>query len=313
MNKIYRSIWNDALGVWVAASELTNARGKASKSIFEHGSMNSSGQSVFGVPTTRLRQGVLEFLAVAGILTTGVLHNVAWASDIGLCNGNSAITYGINGSQSVWTSANWTGSEGNCGTGIGVIIAEAPSANGGVTGNSAYMWVGGTGNNPAGAITLYGPSGITLNAGSSGTINLKNTTSLNNNKITNLAPGTNPTDAVNFSQLTSLSTSTSTGLSSANSSIGSLSTSTSTGLSSANSSITSLSTSTSTGLSSANSSISSLSTSTSTGISSLSTGLSSTNSSVSSLSTSTSTGLSSANSSISSLSTSTSTGLSSAN
>ncbi|QFZ83828.1 hypothetical protein GFK26_14230 [Variovorax paradoxus] len=32
MNKSYRSIWNEALGAWVAASELTSARGKKSKS-----------------------------------------------------------------------------------------------------------------------------------------------------------------------------------------------------------------------------------------------------------------------------------------
>jgi hypothetical protein len=32
MNKSYRSIWNEALGAWVAASEITSARGKRSKS-----------------------------------------------------------------------------------------------------------------------------------------------------------------------------------------------------------------------------------------------------------------------------------------
>ncbi|WP_414629841.1 ESPR domain-containing protein, partial [Burkholderia cepacia] len=242
MNKIYRSIWNEALGVWVAASELTNARGKASKSIFEQGRMNSSGQSVCRVPTMRLAHGVLGFLAVAGILTVGMLPNEAWAGAIENCNGTPSSTASISGSNISVTSVNAVNGEGACASGTsGVVISENPSANGGVTGTNAYMLVGGTANNPTGAITLYGPSGITLNAGTSGTINLKNTTSLNNNKITNLAPGTNPTDAVNFSQLTSLSTSTSTGLSSASSSIGSLSTSTSTGLSSANSSISSLS------------------------------------------------------------------------
>src|SRR5690554_3383185 len=30
MNKVYRSIWNESLGAWVAASELTSARGKRS-------------------------------------------------------------------------------------------------------------------------------------------------------------------------------------------------------------------------------------------------------------------------------------------
>ena len=32
MNKTYRSIWNEALGAWVAASEAVSSRGKASGS-----------------------------------------------------------------------------------------------------------------------------------------------------------------------------------------------------------------------------------------------------------------------------------------
>jgi hypothetical protein len=32
MNKSYRSIWNESLGAWVAASEVANARGKRSGS-----------------------------------------------------------------------------------------------------------------------------------------------------------------------------------------------------------------------------------------------------------------------------------------
>ncbi|MBR7901672.1 ESPR domain-containing protein [Burkholderia multivorans] len=32
MNRTYRSIWNEALGAWVAASELDSARGKPNKS-----------------------------------------------------------------------------------------------------------------------------------------------------------------------------------------------------------------------------------------------------------------------------------------
>ncbi|HSW20371.1 MAG TPA: ESPR domain-containing protein [Ramlibacter sp.] len=31
MNRSYRSIWNEALGAWVAASEITSANGKRSK------------------------------------------------------------------------------------------------------------------------------------------------------------------------------------------------------------------------------------------------------------------------------------------
>lgn len=42
MNKSYRSIWNESLGAWVAASEITSARGKRSKGVQNAGSSRGS-------------------------------------------------------------------------------------------------------------------------------------------------------------------------------------------------------------------------------------------------------------------------------
>ncbi|WP_419763475.1 ESPR domain-containing protein, partial [Burkholderia contaminans] len=33
MNRTYRNIWNETLGTWVAASEITSARGKGSSAV----------------------------------------------------------------------------------------------------------------------------------------------------------------------------------------------------------------------------------------------------------------------------------------
>ena len=247
MNKTYKSIWSEALGTWVAVSELANARGKASKGC------------CLGVRAAQ-QPGKVKLVAIGVALTfaMGLQGNAAWAGALVNCNGtlntgsgSSSNNNGASGSSTSaqfgwWQATNWSANEGNCGTGTGIILSENGSGNGGLAGTSAYMLVGGTGANAAGVITLYGPSGISL----------KDVTSLNNNKITNLAAGTvsaASTDAVNGSQLSSLSTSASTGISTAQSGVTSLST----GLSTTNSSVTSLST----GLSATNSNVVSLSTS----------------------------------------------------
>ncbi|WP_196488363.1 ESPR domain-containing protein, partial [Burkholderia cepacia] len=288
MNKIYKNVWCEKTGTYVAASETAKGRraGGTSAVVGALTAVVLLGGGSFASPDVYAAAFVVcGNASTAALIPTGptTSYNMGCTtgSDVLFMGGYSGGP-GINSGAS--TSTTW----------ITVNNATTPSSS--VTGSI-----------PGQSIELYAPGSIILNGSN---------VNVSSNKIINLANGTvaaGSGDAVNGGQLFTLSTSTSTGLSSATSSISSLSTSTSTGLSSANSSITSLSTSASTGLSSATSSISSLSTSTSTGISSLSTGLSSANSTVSSLSTSTSTGLSSATSSISSLSTSTSTGLSSAN
>ncbi|WP_196489729.1 ESPR domain-containing protein, partial [Burkholderia cepacia] len=322
MNKIYKNVWCEKTGTYVAASEVATGRRK------------SGGASA----TVRVLTAV--------VLGGGIFApTVAFASGVAVCSGSSYPGYSLNGAGTVNTNMGCTATTdaiymGGVASGLGSGTGAGPTVSYITINNATSATPSLFGSVPAQSIQLNAPgsiilSGSNVNVSNNKIINLANGTvaagsgdavnggqlfslstststglSSANSSITSLSTSTSTGLSSATSSISSLSTSTSTGLSSANSSITSLSTSTSTGLSSANSSISSLSTSTSTGLSSANSSISSLSTSTSTGINSLSTGLSSANSSVSSLSTSTSTGLSSANSSISSLSTSTSTGIS---
>ncbi|WP_322080703.1 ESPR domain-containing protein, partial [Burkholderia cepacia] len=261
MNKIYKNVWCEKTGTYVAASETAKGRraGGTSAVVGALTAVVLLGGGSFASPDVYAAAFVVcGNASTAALIPTGptTSYNMGCTtgSDVLFMGGYSGGP-GINSGAS--TSTTW----------ITVNNATTPSSS--VTGSI-----------PGQSIELYAPGSIILNGSN---------VNVSSNKIINLANGTvaaGSGDAVNGGQLFTLSTSTSTGLSSATSSISSLSTSTSTGLSSANSSITSLSTSASTGLSSATSSISSLSTSTSTGISSLSTGLSSANSTVSSLSTS---------------------------
>ncbi|WP_414143923.1 ESPR-type extended signal peptide-containing protein, partial [Burkholderia stagnalis] len=239
MNKCYKTIWNEALGAWVAASENDAARGKPSKSkvaaAVALGALAFSGGGAFlseaqaytfpGVCASAPNSVSAFFTASSSISSgTGNACNTD-APIVGTAGGSAGSNY------FVYMTANGTQVEVNGDTGL--IYFRA----GGTSGNVLTMTnVAGAG--PTGGVLLSGVAAGAISAAS--------------------------TQAVNGSQLYTLSTSASTGISTAQSGVTSLST----GLSTTNSSLASLSTSASTGLSSANSSISSLSTSASTGISS---------------------------------------------
>jgi hypothetical protein len=72
MNKSYISVWNEALGSWVAASENTVARGKRSKS-----------KVVAGAAAT--------FVGLTGLMGSPAAE--AAGSGLQLCNGNATTGY----------------------------------------------------------------------------------------------------------------------------------------------------------------------------------------------------------------------------
>jgi hypothetical protein len=253
MNKAYRTVWNEAAGSWVVVSELARAKGRSVS--------GGQGVAIDVDLAPRLARLALNIALATGL---GVTGSAAWAGAIINCGGGlpaqGSFTEGNGGG--VWTTQAAPSGETACNGGTGVALSESNTGNGGLAGQMAYIQVGSVGGNAAGAVTLYGPTGITLNG----------TTSLAGNKITDLAPGVNATDAVNVSQLQSLSTSVVSGAD-----LSSLST----GLSTAQSGVGSLST----GLSTTNSSLASLSSSVGNGIGSLSTGLSTAQAGIGSLST----------------------------
>jgi hypothetical protein len=93
MNRLFRSIWNDALGAWVAVSELTGTRGKASKDRCSAGTEGARSHLV--KPIVR---------GVAAMFATGWMFNVVWAGVIGNCSGTAAAT---SASRSAVSSGGW--------------------------------------------------------------------------------------------------------------------------------------------------------------------------------------------------------------
>ncbi|WP_416346796.1 ESPR-type extended signal peptide-containing protein, partial [Burkholderia cenocepacia] len=257
MNKIYKSIWNFSLNAWVAVSEKDKAKNVVSSASGCFDRCITSPTVVAGAVRLAFGQGVTA--AVIALMASSSAY-----AQSALSNG-AMVVCGPSG-QGYSIGYLGSGPAANCSTSGSVAFGFVNGANS--TGGSSTTPTVGVIGFADGALSLFGQS-IQL----TGNISLAGTIDAKSNKITNLAAGTNLTDAVNFGQLTFLATQTAASLSSL-----------STGLSSTNSNVDSLSTSTassvgslSTGLSSTNSNVASLSTSTASSVGSLSTGLSSTN------------------------------------
>jgi uncharacterized low-complexity protein len=179
MNKVHKSVWNEATGTWVAVSELSAAKRKRSTK----------------------RGHVAAVVLGAGAAS---MAPSAFAGAMVNCAGN-----GMTAASSQWvtasTGAAWDGrlGEGECGGGSGVLIGENNSGNGGVNGSTAYVTVGKTAYNGAGAVTLYGPSGIALRGATTttGTATFQAGANMSSTRISSLADGVNGKDAVNLDQM----------------------------------------------------------------------------------------------------------------
>ncbi|MCM2551152.1 ESPR-type extended signal peptide-containing protein [Burkholderia glumae] len=233
MNRAYRSIWNEALGAWVAASELCSTQGKANKS-----SIPKVGRVSARIPLVFALGFVLGESAMANNLAVGDdAKNMIGYAVSRTKNGYETLAGGddTNANTAVGTSATANGGRstaiGDTATATG-FHSVAIGADSKATGNGSV------------AVGNDSTDDAQSNVFSVGNRETQR-------RIINIAPGdvsSTSTDAINGSQLYSLSTSTSTGLSSAISSIGSLSTSISTSIGSL-----------STGLSTTNNYIASLS------------------------------------------------------
>ncbi|SEB08600.1 YadA-like family protein [Paraburkholderia sartisoli] len=187
MNKVHKSVWNESVGAWVAASELSTAKKKGSSR----------------------RARVAAVVLGAGAVSAAP---AAFAGAIVNCAGdgtNAASSQWMNAADgSAWNGEAWGGAiglkgEGECDGGSGVVVGEYNSGNGGVNGSTAYITVGQTAYNGAGAITLYGPGGITLRGDTTttGSATFQGGADMSGTKIVDVADGTDTKDAVNYGQL----------------------------------------------------------------------------------------------------------------
>lgn len=92
MNKSYKTIWNESLGAWVAASELATGRGKSSRS-------RTAARAVLAAGML-LQAGVMApSVAVAGEMDGGTVTNktqIAYGPNANVANNGPAIAIGNN-------------------------------------------------------------------------------------------------------------------------------------------------------------------------------------------------------------------------
>ena len=300
MNKIYRTVWNEALGAWVAASELTK---------LSHG--GATGSSVEARDSRSVRKALrFSALFVAVVVVFGGRPNVAEAQyQNGLCASTAGSTISeydnvggfTNTCSNVGNPIVGTVSSSNSPSNVVFITSQGTQVEVDGDTGAIYFRAGGSSGNfltmtnvasagPVGGVLLSGVAAGALNATSTQAVNGSQlyTTNSNVSSLSTIVSGFSTSISTANSNVTSLSTTVSglsTGLSTAQSGVNSLST----GLSTTNSNVAQLSTSTSTGISTAQS-----------GVTSLSTGLSTTNSNIASLST----GLSTVSNDVANLSTS---------
>ncbi|WP_075583360.1 ESPR-type extended signal peptide-containing protein [Caballeronia sordidicola] len=238
MNKVFKSVWSEALGAWVAASELCRGRGKgggkvarsavAAALVLAAGSAMASTATGNGATTVGLNDNALGdgsyANGAAGADSTAIGHNVKTnggnafsigsiitngaASSIVMGNGGTnAVTMDAASSNTVFFAPN-----GGSVTNSANSFAFNPYGTAGTTGSSDSVNISGTVTNAANAVALGSKSSVSaansvaLGAGSvadqANTVSVGSATS--QRKITNVKAGDvsiSSTEAVNGSQL----------------------------------------------------------------------------------------------------------------
>jgi autotransporter adhesin len=238
MNKVFKSVWSEALGAWVAASELCRGRGKgggkvarsiaAAALVLAAGSVMASTTSGNGATTVGPNDNALGdgsyANGAAGADSTAIGHNVKTnagnAFSIGSIIANdaaSSIVMGNGGTNAVSmdaTSSNtvFFAPNGGSVTNSANSFVFNPYGTTGTTGSSDSVNISGTVTNAANAVALGSKSSVSAaNAvalGSNSVADQVDTVSVGSatyqRKITNVKAGdisTSSTDAVNGSQL----------------------------------------------------------------------------------------------------------------
>ncbi len=187
MNKVYKSVWNESIGAWVAASENSPARGKSSakKLAVKVASASAALGATVGMlsPISVLAQNA----PYLGSEDNGVDTCSRAGSNMQPCEAWSSGFTAVSGSRLAYlTSLNGT-SEGGVWAGnlsSGLFYGSGPGGTNGVVIDASGTTVSGT------DLTLRSTNGVNVSSG----------------KIINVAAGTSSTDAVNLGQLSPLVT-----------------------------------------------------------------------------------------------------------
>jgi autotransporter adhesin len=238
MNKVFRSVWSEALGAWVAASELCRGRGKgggkvargvaaitlmtaaagAAAAINQGNQSSTSGPSDIALGDYASANGTAAGNSIAIGYSTKTNAQNAFSIGSDIVNGaQSSIVLGNGGVNAISLDATSTNTvffapNGGSVTNSANSFAFNPYGTAGTTGSSDSVNISGTVTNAANAVALGSKSSVSaansvaLGAGSVAdqvdTVSVGSASS--QRKITNVAAGavtTTSTDAVNGSQL----------------------------------------------------------------------------------------------------------------
>ncbi|AME24528.1 ESPR-type extended signal peptide-containing protein [Burkholderia sp. PAMC 26561] len=209
MNKTYKSVWNESLGAWVAASELSRARGKKSGSIAKAMLASAVTLGTAGVASASVSLDGGGFLGPDNIRTNGIAIGTGSGAnnDYGVALGSQAQATGINdiaiGAGTLVKSNALTGDGGALGSvGVGSnahALASSASAFGGLA-NASGLQSTALGSHATASATASTAIGMSAIADRDNTVSIGN--SSNQRQLVQVARGTQGTDAVNLSQLT---------------------------------------------------------------------------------------------------------------
>jgi autotransporter adhesin len=211
MNKVYKSVWNESIGAWVAVSETAAARGKRNgrlakavvASAVTLGAASGASASVSLDGGTLIDSGVVRSNGVA--IGSGTI-----ASDnYGVAIGGGAQATGVNDiSMGADTHVNSGASDGDGGAlgsvGIGSnasALAASASAYGAKS-NASGLQSTALGSHATASATASTAIGMSAVADRANTVSIGNSTT--QRQLVQVARGTQTNDAVNVSQLTPL-------------------------------------------------------------------------------------------------------------
>ncbi|QUN38887.1 hypothetical protein KEH56_11930 [Burkholderia cenocepacia] len=171
MNKIYRTIWNESLGAWVAASELESARGKSSKSTLSvavAAALIAVGASKTAYAQVPCGPTLLVQCVQSGVV--GSLNNPVAVGATATATGGSAAALGASAVASGDNSVA-VGSNAKSSSGSSVAVGNRATASGGVTiaiglNSTATAGTSGSGSIAIGPNAISNANGVGVNNGS---------------------------------------------------------------------------------------------------------------------------------------------------
>jgi autotransporter adhesin len=209
MNKVYKSVWNESIGAWVAVSENSPARGKRSSRLVKSALASAVAFGAAGEASASVTlDGGVVVTSPVGI-TNGVAIGAGSSAnaDYGTATGPGAKATGVGdvamGADAKAYSASLTGDAGKLGSvavGSNASAMAVSAASFGALANASGAQSTAIGSHATASATASTAIGMNAVADRANTVSIGNSTT--QRQLVQVARGTQTNDAVNVSQLT---------------------------------------------------------------------------------------------------------------